>query len=127
MSIHTNKFCDKIQKKGCVFMYHYKRLRDLREDKDLKQSDIAKVLEDSQQHYQLYESGKREPPFWVIIKLAEFYNVSIDYIAGTTNDKGGMNKLKVDDLQMLKMFHQLNEKGKGRILERMQILLKGLE
>lgn len=127
MSIHTNKFCDKIQKREVFFMYHYKRLRDLREDKDLKQSDIAKILMDSQQHYQLYESGKREPPFWVIIKLAEFYNVSIDYIAGTTNDKGGMNKLKVDDLQMLKMFHQLNEQGKGRILERMQILLKGLE
>ena len=108
-------------------MYHYKRLRDLREDKDLKQSDIAKILMDSQQHYQLYESGKREPPFWVIIKLAEFYNVSIDYIAGTTNDKGGLNKLKKDDLQVLKLFNQLTEKGKGRILERMQILLKGIE
>ena len=68
-------------------MYIYQRLRDLREDNDKKQEDIAAVLSISRQQYQLYESGKREIPFHLVIKLAEFYNVTIDYIAGLTNEK----------------------------------------
>ena len=68
-------------------MYFYQRLKDLREDKDKKQAEIADFLEISQQQYQLYESGKREIKFNQVIKLAKFYNVSTDYIAGLTNDK----------------------------------------
>lgn len=67
-------------------MKKYQRLQDLREDRDLKQEDIAKVLGITRQQYQLYESGKREIRFFQIIELARFYNVSIDYIAGLTND-----------------------------------------
>lgn len=66
---------------------YYQRLRDCREDMDLRQIDIAKVLEDTQQHYQLYESGKVEIPLHKMIILAKYYNVSIDYLAGLTNDK----------------------------------------
>ena len=58
------------------------RLRDLREDRDLKQSDIAKILKISQQYYQCYESGKNEIPLRHCITLAKYYNVSIDFIAG---------------------------------------------
>ncbi len=66
----------------------YQRLRDLREDKDLSQSDIARLLGlTNQQAYQRYESGKLELPMRYFIKLAEFYEVSLDYIAGLTNDK----------------------------------------
>ena len=68
-------------------MYFYQRLRDLREDEDMKQWQIAELLNDTQQHYHLYESGKRQIPFDKVIKLAKFYDVSIDYIAGLTNDK----------------------------------------
>ena len=68
-------------------MYNYQRLKDLREDHDLKQEAIAQMLEMTRQQYQLYESGKRQIPFDKIIKLAVYYNVSIDYIAGLTNDK----------------------------------------
>lgn len=67
-------------------MKKYQRLQDLREDRDLKQEDIAKVLNITRQQYQLYESGKREIRFFQIIELAKFYNVSIDYIAGLTNE-----------------------------------------
>lgn len=67
-------------------MYNYQRLKDLREDKDLKQEAIAQMLEMTRQQYQLYESGKRQIPFDKVIKLAVYYNVSIDYIAGLTND-----------------------------------------
>ena len=63
-------------------MYYYQRLRDLREDKDLNQSDVAKLLETTQQTYSLWERGDREIPFHHVITLAKFYKVSIDYIAG---------------------------------------------
>ena len=63
-------------------MYIYQRLRDLREDHDQKQEDIACVLNISRQQYQLYESGKRELPMHHFITLAGYYNVSLDYLAG---------------------------------------------
>ena len=58
------------------------RIRDLREDRDLKQTDIARLLQTTQQQYQLYESGKRELPLRLACVLAEFYNVSMDYLCG---------------------------------------------
>ena len=70
-------------------MYYYQRLRDLREDADLKQKNVAAVLEITSQQYSLYERGDREIPFHHVITLAKFYNVSIDYIAGLTNKKKG--------------------------------------
>ena len=69
------------------FINYYQRLRDLREDKDLNQTQIAIVIGTSQSYYAQYENGKRQIPFDRIIELAKFYNVSIDYIAGLTNDK----------------------------------------
>ena len=63
-------------------MYVYKRLRDLREDADKKQEDIAAVLGITRQQYQLYESGKRELPMHFFVALARYYNVSLDYLAG---------------------------------------------
>ncbi len=63
-------------------MAYYPRLKDLREDKDLTQSKIAEVLVITQQQYSLYEKGYREIPVSMLIKLAEFYDVSLDYIVG---------------------------------------------
>ncbi len=63
-------------------MYIYQRLRDLREDSDKKQEEIALVLNISRQQYQLYKSGKRELPMHRFITLARYYNVSLDYLAG---------------------------------------------
>lgn len=63
-------------------MYYTKRLRDLREDKDLKQDDIARILKITRQQYQLYESGKRKLPIDLLTELCKFYNVSADYILG---------------------------------------------
>ena len=62
------------------------RIRHLREDKDLHQKDIAKILQISQQYYSEYENGKRPIPVTHLIKLAKFYNVSLDYLVGLTND-----------------------------------------
>ena len=63
-------------------MYLYNRLKDLREDADKTQSEIAEVLKISQQHYGMYESGKRELPMHHFITLAKYYNISLDYLAG---------------------------------------------
>lgn len=68
-------------------MYYYQRLRDLREDEDLTQKDIAIMLQTTAQQYSLWERGDREIPFHHVITLARFYRVSIDYIAGLTNRK----------------------------------------
>ncbi len=62
------------------------RIRNLREDKDLYQKDVAKLLGISQQYYSEYENGKRSIPIFHLMKLAEFYNVSVDYIVGFTDN-----------------------------------------
>ncbi|GIO40331.1 helix-turn-helix domain-containing protein [Paenibacillus apis] len=62
----------------------YKRIRDLREDRDLSQQQLAEFLNISQATYSRYESGNLDVPSSVLIKLSEFYNVSIDYILGQT-------------------------------------------
>ena len=64
----------------------YQRLRDLREDRDLSQQALADALGMYKTTYSNYELGKREIPFDLVIRLAKFYNVSIDYIAGFTNE-----------------------------------------
>lgn len=64
----------------------YQRLRDLREDRDLKQKDLAEYLQCSQVSYSYYEIGKRDIPTDVLCRLADFYQTSIDYLLGRTDE-----------------------------------------
>ena len=64
----------------------YKRIRDLREDRDLTQRDLARILNCSQQVYSNYELGQRDIPTYVLIKLSSYYNVSVDYILGISDN-----------------------------------------
>ena len=64
----------------------YSRIRDLREDRDMNQTEIANVLGMSQTGYSKYETGENDIPTVILIKLARFYNTSIDYLLGETND-----------------------------------------
>lgn len=66
---------------------YYNQIRNLREDRDLKQEEIAKILHCSQACYSNYEKGKREIPTEVLNQLADFYGVSVDYLIGRTNVK----------------------------------------
>lgn len=67
---------------------YYERMRELREDNDLKQKDMAKILElTNQQAYQRYESGKVLMPITLLIKLAQYFNISLDYLVGLSDDK----------------------------------------
>lgn len=63
----------------------YPRLRDLREDNDLNQTQVAKMLDMSQTGYSKYETGENDIPTAVLIKLARFYETSIDYLLGETD------------------------------------------
>jgi len=65
----------------------YERIRNLREDKDLTQQAIAKILNISQSTYSRYEAGMIDVPSLSLIKLANFHKTSIDYIVGLTSEK----------------------------------------
>lgn len=65
----------------------YRRIRDLREDSDLKQKDLARILCCSQQAYSQYELGQRDIPTEILIALAKFYNTTTDYILELSDEK----------------------------------------
>lgn len=65
----------------------YPRLRNLREDKDLSQTEIAKILGMSQTGYSKYETGENDIPTSILIKLAHYHNTSVDYLLGLTDTK----------------------------------------
>lgn len=67
-------------------MYCYPRLRDLREDRDLTQETIGKLLGTTQQQYYKYEKGIQEIPAHHLLTLADFYQVSVDYLLGREKD-----------------------------------------
>lgn len=69
----------------------YKRIRDLREDRDLNQTQVAKMLGMSQTGYSKYETGENDIPTEILIKLGDFYDISVDYILNRT-DKKELNK-----------------------------------
>lgn len=75
-------------------MQFYQRLRDLREDNDKNQTEIAELLGMQQTQYSRYERGDRELPMHHFVKLAKFYNVSLDYIAGLIQTPERLDRFK---------------------------------
>ncbi len=73
-------------------MQYYQRLRDLREDKDKTQAEIARIIKTTQGYYSKYELGIRELPLHHLITLCMYYDVSADYILGFTNTKTPLPK-----------------------------------
>ena len=63
----------------------FQRIRDLRQDKDLNQTEVASILNMSQTGYSKYETGENDIPTHILIKLSEFYNTSIDYLLDMTD------------------------------------------
>ena len=66
-------------------MFVYRRVRDLREDHDKTQKDIAAIINMQLTVYQRYERGERELPLWAAIKLADYYKVTLDYLVGRSD------------------------------------------
>lgn len=115
------------QIKGVKYMQKYKlysRLKDLREDKDLSQEKAAKIIKAGTTQYRRYEAAETAINLEQAEKFANYYNVSLDYIAGRTNDKKGLTKSELNDreTELIKKFRNLSESGKGKILERIEII-----
>lgn len=68
-------------------MRNYQRIRDLREDRELNQTQFAKILGMSQTGYSKYETGENDIPTEILLKMADYYQTSIDYMLGRTNIK----------------------------------------
>ena len=84
LSIPLVKICYTFVEDGGDYVLLYRRVRDLREDNDKTQKEIATYLNMQLTVYQRYERGERELPLWAAIKLADYYNVTLDYLVGRT-------------------------------------------
>ena len=104
-------------------MGKYERIKNLREDKDLTQKQLADALFMQLTQYRRYESGEREIPLELAISLSEFYNVPIDYIAGVS-DKIIISDtaLTADEANLLRNFRKLQRSDKKRLLEISEIM-----
>ena len=107
-------------------MQHYNRIRDLREDKDLTQEQLIKLLGMHKTTYTNYEQGKHSVLLDFAVELAQFYKVSLDYIAGLTNEKDGLTKSSLDstETEVVYKLRKLNDIDKGRILGMMDALIE---
>lgn len=98
-------------------MGFYQRLKDLKEDADLTQKQVADIIGVSVNHYGKYERGETDVPFEKAIVLAEYYDVSLDYLAGRTNHKYGKShsKLTEEQTHLIDTYSLLSEKNKGKL------------
>lgn len=98
-------------------MKHYTRIRDLREDSDLTQAQLCEKLYMHKTTYTNYEQGKHTVPLDFAVTLADFYNVSLDYLAGRTNHKQGKANpdLTPDQIKISDIYAALNDKNKGKL------------
>ncbi len=104
-------------------MAFYQRLKDLKEDADITQKQAADLIGVSMNHYGKYERGETDIPFEKAIILANYYNVSLDYLAGRTNIKNPISD-KSQLLKIAELFKQLNSINRNRIEERMLEMLE---
>lgn len=102
----------------------YQRIRDLREDNDLKQSQLSEKLNITLKKYQRYERGETPITLEIAEQLATIYKVSLDYIAGKTNDKRGLTKseLSAEETDIIKKYRFLSEKRQGKIIGQIDLL-----
>lgn len=97
-------------------MAFYKRIKDLREDNDKTQREVADYLGTCYQYYAVYEKGKSEISFERAIMLADYYNVSLDYIAGRTDNKSGPNTtLSAEQNDLLNAYGRLSKRDRRLI------------
>ena len=104
-------------------MGKYERIKNLREDKDLTQRQLAEALFMQLTQYRRYETGEREIPLELAISLSEFYNVPIDYIAGIS-DKINISgtALTAEEAILLNNFRKLQRSDKKRLIEISEIM-----
>ncbi|MCL2204806.1 MAG: helix-turn-helix domain-containing protein [Defluviitaleaceae bacterium] len=98
-------------------------LKNLREDNDLKQEDVALFINKTQQQYSRYETGENEPPLAVLVKLADYFHVSADFLLGRTDCKEGLITQHTEILPgttvgvMISNILSISEPGRAAIVE----------
>lgn len=105
-------------------MAFYRRIRDLREDSDKTQTEVAEYLETTVQYYGKYEKGERELSFSRAIMLADLYNVSLDYIAERGKSKQEI-ALNDDEIRLIRDWRAMSERNRGKVEFLIEELLKG--
>lgn len=105
-------------------MAKYNRIKDLREDCDKTQQELADYLGTSSQHYGKYELGEAEIPFERAIMLAKYYNVSLDYIAGLTNNKRGLSQGSLSEKQqeLIEFIGKLSDEERAKLEKLLKII-----
>ena len=88
----------------------FNRIKDLREDRDMRQSDLATATGIDQRTISNYETGKTSPDAYALIKLADFFDVSIDYLVGRTSNDLSNNTKRAQIIEKIK--NELSELGK---------------
>lgn len=105
-------------------------IREIREDRDLTQTQVAKALGIAQQYYSKYETGEYELPIRHLVGLAKFYNLNTDYILGLTHYHYSIDKLKepfLNDITISKLLSEaiaLNSDGRKALMEYLEFLNK---
>ena len=107
-------------------MAYYRRIRELREDNDKTQREIAEYLGTPYQYYAVYEKGGSEISFERAIALAKYYNVSLDYIAGLTDVKQNIsvNSISDNELKLIDILNSLTAPEKKQFSELLSAMQK---
>ena len=110
-------------------MAYYPRIRDLREDSDKTQAEVAEYIGTHPQYYGSYEKGANEISFERAIMLAKYYNVSLDYIAGLTNTKSPIDapRLSKEQIELIKVMDSLSSKNKKKFIQLLKQLVNAME
>ena len=110
-------------------MAYYPRIRDLREDSDKTQREVADYLGTAYQYYAVYEKGTSEIPFERAIALAKYYNVSLDYIAGLTNNKRGFShsSLTREQQELLKIIGEFSSAEKAKTVALLKAVIHAVK
>lgn len=98
------------------------RLKELRIERGLRQKDVAQLLNITQMSYSYYERGLREPEIALLIRLAELFNVSVDYLIENENER--LEKLTAEERRVFNKFRQLSITNKNRVEERIDVFLE---
>ncbi|WP_434309987.1 helix-turn-helix domain-containing protein [Hominifimenecus sp. rT4P-3] len=88
------------------------RLKTLREKAKVNQQDLADSIHTSRGTYSMYENGHRQPPYEILVSLAEYYHVSVDYLLGLTDNPEVPPKITEEEYLLLKEFRRLDKRGK---------------
>ncbi len=88
------------------------RLKHLREHRDINQKQVAQYINRTTQAYSHYEKGERQPDIQTLIKLADLFSVSLDYLVGRPYSSGTKERFTVDEIEHIKNYRALSERGR---------------